>query len=208
MILTLPIVAGMVAFYVSVFIMQPVYEANTTLYVINRNSNAQQIGASYNDIMVGQMLVKDYRELVKSRTVTGIVIDELKLEGITEVKLASKISVNLKNDTRILEIKVQDPNREAARRIADKTAEVFIRKAIQLMKVENVDVVDKAQLPVTPVKPKPLTNIAIAMLLGLFTAVGTVFLMEYLDDSLKTVEDVEQKLGLTVLGTIPVMDIK
>jgi len=205
-IILLPLAALLASAYVSCYVLSPVYESNTTLYVINKKDDPQM--ALYNELLAGQYLVKDYRELVKSRTVTSTVIDELKLAGMTPERLAEKISVSSKNDTRIIEIRVQDTVPEHARDIADKVGEVFISKVVDLMKVENVSVVDRAQVPGSPVKPKPFINIAVAFFTGIMAAVGIVFLFEYLDDTIKTTEDVEKYLGLTVLGTIPEFSLK
>lgn len=206
-IILLPLVASMVSAYVSFYVLKPVYESNTTLYVINKKPD-NQLAIAYNDIMVGQQLVKDYRELVKSRTVTSAVIDELKIRDISPESLAGHISVNSKNETRLIEIKVQDGDPQRASNIADKVGEVFINKVIDLMKVENVSVVDRAQTSGKPIKPRPMINIAIAFFTGLLAALGIVFLLEYLDDTIKSPEDVEKYLGLTVLGTIPVFNLK
>lgn len=207
-IIVLPLIAAGVSAYVSFYILAPVYEANTTLYVINKKADTQISALAYNDLMVGQMLVKDYRELIKSRTVTKSVINDFKLKDLTPEMLADEVSVNAKNDTRIIEIKVQDTDPVRAERLADKIGEVFISKVMELMKVENVSVVDKAQASKVPVKPRPLINITIAFLAGLLAAVGIIFLVEYMDDTIKTSEDVEKHLGLTVLGIIPVFNIE
>jgi len=206
LILLVPLVTSSIAVYVSFFVIDPVYEANATLYVISRQE-AQQSTIQYNDMLVGQQLVKDYREIVKSRTVTSQVIEDLDLD-MSSKELAEKISVGSKNDTRIIEISVQDTDPDRASIIANKTCEVFMSKVKDLMKVENVEIVDNAISPETPVKPRPLLNIAIGMFLGLFVALGVIFLIEYLDDTIKNSEDVEKYLGLPVLGTIPDLDIK
>ncbi|NSW91336.1 MAG: lipopolysaccharide biosynthesis protein [Firmicutes bacterium] len=202
LIVLLPVIAAMVSAYVSFYVMEPVYEANTTLYIINK-SNGSELTIAYNDLLVGQQLVKDYKEIVKSRRITNEVIEELDLKNYTSSKLAEKINVSAKNDTRLIEIKVQDNNPQLATDIANKVAEVFTREVVKLMKVENINVVDTAQLPESPVKPRPMMNIAVAFIVGLLVAVGIAFIIEYLDDTIKTTDDVEKYLGLTVLGTIP-----
>ena len=185
----------------------PVYQANTTLFVINKNLNPQSADA-YNEIMVGQQLVKDYRELIRSRTVTSTVIDELKLKYMTPEALASKILVGAKNDTRIIQISVIDTQPELARNLSEKVAEVFMKKVVELFKVDNVNIIDRAQTPAAPIPDNPYKNIVVFAFIGLFAALGVIFLLEYLDDTIKTTEDVEKKLGLTILGTIPVMNMK
>ena len=200
----MPLIAAFAASYVSIFLLKPIYESNTTIYVINKQNdfNAKLV---YDDMLAGQHLVKDYRELIRSRAVTLTVIENLKLDDLTPAMLASKISVNLKNDTRIIEIRVKDGDPERTRDIADEIAKVFSIKVLELMKVENVSIIDKANLPTDPVEPRLLHNIAIAASAGLFAALGIIFLMEYLDDKINTIEDVREYLNLTVLGTIPVI---
>lgn len=206
-IVALTLAAGIAAALVSFFVLEPVYEASTTLYVINKQPDVQA-SIAYNDVMAGQLLVNDYREIVKSAAITSSVIDGLGLEGQTPEGLAEKISVDSKNDTRVIEIKVQDKDPETAVAIADKLGNVFVSKVKELMKVETVSILDSARLPKEPVKPQPYINIALAVFAALFMAIGIIFLMEYLDDTIKTAEDVEKHLGLTVLGTIPVLNMR
>lgn len=203
----IPVVTGGASAYVSLFVLNPVYESNTTLYVINKSQDPRS-PIAYNDIMAGQSLVKDYRELIKSRLVTAKVIEDLKLNNMTSGALANKISVNSKNDTRLIEIKVQDVNPQRAKEIADRLAAVFVDKVIELMKVETVGIVDTATVQDAPVAPKPAVNIVIAVFAGIMASIGIILLLEYLDDTVKTSEDVEKQLGLTVLGAIPMLEIK
>lgn len=202
LIILLPVIAVAISAYVTIFVMDPVYESNTTLFIINKQQNPE-LAIAYSEIMVGQFLVKDYRELVRSRAVTGAVIEKMQLTGISPSGLAGKIFVNSKNDTRIIEIRVQDEDPQMAGKIADATAEEFMVKIKELMKVENVDMIDKAEIPTAPVKPRASVNIAISLFVGLFTAMGLAFLIEYLDDTVKTAEDIESQMNIPVLGTIP-----
>lgn len=202
LIILLPLIATMITAYVSFYIVDQVYEANTTLYIINKSSGSE-FSIAYNDLLVGQQLVKDYKEIVKSRRITSEVIEELELGNISSSMLSEKINVNARNDTRLIEIKVQDSSPQTAVDIANKLAEVFTREIVNIMKVENISIVDTAQLPEHPIKPRPMMNIAVAFILGLLTALGISFIIEYLDDTIKTTDDVEKYLGLTVLGTIP-----
>lgn len=196
-----------IAAYASFYVLDPVYESNTTLYVLNKQSDAQAVIA-YNDMLVGQQLVKDYRELIKSRTITTTVIQELELKDVKPEQLADRITVSAKNDTRVIEIKVQDTDPTVAQKIAEKVSNVFMEKIKNIMQVENVDVIDQPQLPDEPVKPRPLMNIALGLFAGFLLGLGLVFLIEYLDDTIKTSEDVERYLQLNVLGTIPTLNLK
>jgi capsular polysaccharide biosynthesis protein len=81
-----------------------------------------------------------------------------------------------------------------------------MEKVADIMMVENIQIIDTAELPEAPVKPNKLMNIAIATLLGFMLSTGVVFLVEYMDDTIKTPDDVQKYLGLSVVGTIPVFD--
>lgn len=188
---------------ISLFLLKPVFQADTSLYVGKQVTDTQTVLA-YNDIMLSTQLVKDYREFAKSRLVTGTVKEQLKLEGITVEDIAGKIGVNLKNDTRLIQITAEDENPRVARDIANKEADVFKEKIVDLMDVENVRVIDKAQTPVSPIKPNKLRNVTIALFLGFVVGIGTVLLIEYFDNTVKTPEDIKKYYDLPVIGTIPV----
>lgn len=201
-VVALTLVAAIISSIVSFFVLEPIYQSNTTLYVGKKTDGQEAM--VYNDLLLNNQLVKDYRELVKSRLIARTVIDELQLHDMTAGQLAGKLSVNLKNDTRLIEITAQDTDPELAMVIANKVAEVFKQKVVELMDVENVQVIDRAEVPISPVKPKKELNIAIATFIGLMTGLGIIFLIEYLDNTIKTPEDIEKHLGLPVIGTIPV----
>jgi len=193
--------AAILAAILSFFIMDPVYQSDTSLYIGNNLDNQGTI--AYNDLLLNSQLVNDYRELVKSRMVTSMVLERLGLKDMTLEQLSKKLNVVSKQNTRIIEISAQDTDPELARDIANMVADVFKEKVVDIMKVENVQIIDVAQVPGNPIKPNKMMNISIATLLGFMLGVGIVFLAEYLDDTIKTTEDVQKYLGLTVIGTIP-----
>jgi capsular polysaccharide biosynthesis protein len=189
---------------ISFFVLEPVYQANTTLYVGKNISMDGNIG--YQDVLLSGQLVKDYRELAKSRLVSNMVINELGLRDTTTIEIASMLGVNLRSDTRIIEITAQHMNPVFARDVANKVADVFKRKSVELIEVDNVQVIDIAETPTDPIKPNKMMNVAIGFILGMMIGLGLVFLIEYLDNTLKTANDVEKYLGLAVIGTIPHFD--
>lgn len=205
LIIIIPLFAAVATAAVSIYVLDPVYESSITLYIMNKDFDSR---LAYDDFLVSQQLIKDCRELIKSKSITKAVIEQLGLEDISEEELADKISVNLKNDTRLLEIKVRDTNDERAKAIADEISIIFQKRINELIKLEVLDVIDKAEVPDEPSFPKPLTNSAIAFSLSLFLVVCTVFIVEYFDDTLKSLEDIEKLLGIKVIAIIPSLDIK
>ncbi|HOV26495.1 MAG TPA: Wzz/FepE/Etk N-terminal domain-containing protein [Pseudobacteroides sp.] len=205
LIILLPILTGVPAAYYALNFIKPVYEASTTLYVINKHVDSSR--NQYSDNLVDFDMVKDYEELMKSNAIVSRVIDELNLSYDPEV-LSRNLSVGSKNDTRIMEISVYDNDPKLAKDIANKFASVFILEAIRLIKVDNVEIVDLARVPKNPVNAsKPLKVIALAVMAGFTTAVGVIFSLEYLNNKIRTPEDIEKKYGIPVLGYVPDLEI-
>lgn len=188
-------IAGVRAYY-----LDPVYEATTTLYV---GKNAAKEGFSYQDLNIATSVVLDYQEIAKSRIVAATAIKELTLTDFTVEDVIDKVSVSSKTDTRVIEISVMDTDPNLALVLTNKVAEVFMRKIIEIMQVENVQVIDLAEFPEDPVSPGIKTVAAIGLAIGLVIGAGIIFLMAFLDYNIKTPDDVRKHLDLPVIGTIP-----
>ncbi len=197
-VLVFTLTAGIISF----FILDPIYQANTTLYIVKKVEKEGDL--AYNDLLISTQLVKDYRELAKSKLVANKVISELGLTNITAEQLSNKLNVTLKNETRVIQITVEDKDPVLASTLANKAAEVFREKVVEIMQVENVQVIDVAEIPAKPVKPNKQMNMAIAFVIGLMIGAGIIFMIEYFDNTIKTSEDVKKYTDLPVLGTIPV----
>lgn len=192
------VVSGVVSYYV----LKPEYQTFTTLMVGKPKDYRTESKIEYNDVILNQKLVSTYGEIVKSRVVTDKVIENLGLT-LSFNSFRNKVNVNLVKDTEIIKIQVTDNNPILAADIANETAVVFMDSVKTIMNVENVQVIDKAQVPKSPIKPRPMLNMAIAGVLGLMAGMFLVFLLEFLDNTLKTPEDIEKHLGLAVIGAIP-----
>lgn len=187
----------------SFFVLESEYETFTTLMLRKPNSGMRYGEAiGYDDVLLNQRLVFTYGEIAKSRAVSNEVINNLGL-NLTADQLRKKVKVSLVEDTEIIKIVVNDSDPEFATRIANETAEVFIKNVVSMMMIENVQVIDKAELPTNPIKPRPILNMAIAGVLGVMISVFLVLLLEYIDNTIKTPSDVEKYLDLPVIGMIP-----
>lgn len=205
LLLLMPAVAAVTAGVVSLYLLAPVYSASATLWVVKDYASGQ---VTYNDVLMNQNLTKTYAEVAKSRTVLAGALEALRTPDLTVKDLQEKLTVTAVRDTQILSFTVTDGDPARAARLADAVAESFRREIVSFMKVENVKIVDHALIPASKVKPRPITNTVIASVMGLMAAMGLVFLLEFLDTSLKTPEDVTRHIGLPVLGTIPDIDGK
>jgi capsular polysaccharide biosynthesis protein len=195
------IVAASVSAGISFFVLQPVYQANSTI-IVNTDNNEQAQMITGDQFTVTQKLAVTYGEIIKSRTVLKPVIDNLKL-GLTYEELSGQITVSPVKDTQIISISVQDANKQKARDIANEIPKVFTKEAKRITKANNVEVIDKAIVPDAPIKPNKVMNVAIAAVLGVMIGLFVVFLIEYLDNKIKTPQDIEKYLGLPILGVIP-----
>jgi len=185
---------------ISYFVLEPEYQTFTTLMVGKQQTYNEDI--QYNDILVNQKLVNTYGEIAKSRAVSSEVIRNLGL-NITPELLSGRVNVSSVRDTEIIKIQANDNDPELAAKIANETAKVFMKHVVSIMKLENVQVIDRAEIPINPIKPRPMLNIAIAAVLGVMLGGFLVFFLEYLDNTIKTLTDVEKHLDLPVIGMIP-----
>lgn len=205
MIIILLILSLAISAVVSFYVLDKQYQANTTLMVGRPKDYVTENKLEYNDLLLNQRLVSTYGELIKTRTVADRVIENMGL-SLTYNQLREKLNVSLVKDTEIISISVMDTDPVLAAEIANETAAVFMETVQEIMKVENIQVIDTAQTPVSPVQPRPMMNIAIAGVLAVMLGVFIAFLIEFLDTTIKTPEDVEKHLGLPVIGSIPMVE--
>ncbi|MDD4834972.1 MAG: Wzz/FepE/Etk N-terminal domain-containing protein [Lutispora sp.] len=191
---------------VSYFVLDKQYQASTTIIVGSSNAYYDNKELQLSDITMYQKLLKTFSEIAKSRMVSEKVIKDLSL-SISPDALQKKIAVTSVGDTQMMTIKVTDLDPQIAASIANKLANIFKSEVAQLMKVQNVEIIDPAVVPTSPIKPRPMLNMAIAFVLALMIGVGLAFLLEYLDHTVKTPDDVEKFLELPVLGTIPDVEV-
>ena len=195
------VVAMVVSGVISFFMLSPVYESKSTL-IVNTEKNEETQMITGDQFSVSQKLAVTYGEIIKSRAVLESVISNLKLDSEYE-DLVEQITVSPVQDTQIISISVQDTNPKKARDIANEIPKVFEKEAKRITKANDIQVIDKAILPENPIKPNKMMNVAIAAVLGMMIGLFVVFVLEYLDNKIKTPQDVEKHLDLPILGVIP-----
>lgn len=187
---------------VSFFVIKPTYKADISVIVGKPKTESSANQTNYNDVMMYQKLVKTYSQFAQSRTVAENVINKMNLNMKVET-LQSMISVSPMGDTEFLTITVKSKDPKQAMDIANQLAKSLKEVSYNVNKSDNVQMLDDAQLPTRPASPKPLLNIAIAFFIGLMLSVGVVFIIEYLDNTVKSSEEIEKLIGLPVIGVIP-----
>ncbi|WJN45980.1 Wzz/FepE/Etk N-terminal domain-containing protein [Priestia aryabhattai] len=186
---------------VSYFVLTPVYQASTQILVNQAKSEQQLYNAGA--MQTNVQLISTYNDIIKSPAILDEVVEELKLDSSAK-SLSGQIQVTSAENSQVALITVQDTNAKRATDIANKTASVFQQKVPKIMNIDNVSILSKADLgaSTSPVKPQPVFNIAIALVVGLMVGIGLSFLLDYLDNTIKTEQDIENFLELPVMGVI------
>jgi capsular polysaccharide biosynthesis protein len=207
LIISITFVATLISGILSFYVMTPIYQSSTQL-LVNQDKSDQPI-YNYNEIQTNLQLINTYNVIIKSPAILDLVAKELDMD-VTAEQLNSKITVGSEKDSQVLNITVQDPDPYMATDIANTTAQVFQKEIVKIMNVDNVSIlaVAKTKENPAPIKPQPVLNIAIALVVGLMLGVGLSFLLEYLDNTIKNEMDVEKVLGLPVLGAINTIEEK
>lgn len=198
-IILVTVVCGAVAFLYSFFIITPQYESTTKVYILNKQSGSS---VTYSDVQLSSTLSKDYEQLVTSRYVIEGVISKLNLDDTYE-ELAARVSASNTDETRIIAIKVTDPDPEQAQKIANAVRDLAAQHITQVMDIEAVNVVDNANLPDSPVSPSVPKWTLIGVAIGMIISIAVIVIQHLLDDSIKSSEDIEKYLGISTLAVIP-----
>ena len=191
---------GTVALVFSAFVVKPTYTSSTRIYVANQTAGTNNLTAQ--DLQAGSYLVNDYKEIIISDSVLSDVINR---EGLTmaEGDLRGMIQVSIPNDTRIITISVNSKDPQYAQQLANSVREIAAEKIKVVTKVEDVTTIEEAKVPTSPSSPNIKRNVMLGALVGGFIAVAFVLLLEVLDDRVRRPEDVEEALGLVLIGVVP-----
>ena len=203
-IILVALVFAIAAFGYSAFLAKKEYQSTSRIYVVSRQ-NQDNNALTNSDLQAGAYLVKDYREIILSQNVLSQAIEELKL-NMTPAELSKKINVSVPTDTRILSITAKDGDPKEAARIANGLRNVAAEKITSVTKVSDVTTLDEAEVPQSPSSPNIKRNVLLGFVAGAGLMVVLLVVVEVLDDRVKKPEDVEELMGLPILGVVP--DIK
>lgn len=191
---------------VSYFVLTPVYKSSTQI-LVNQSKTDDTAFYNSNEVQTNIQLISTYSVILKSAAILNNVKSELDLD-ISVSSLNNKITVESAQNSQIMTLSVTDSDPALALEIANKTAEVFEKEIKKIMNVDNVTILPLAddQENQSPISPNPPLNIIIAAVVGLLVGLCLAFLLEYLDNTVKTEQDVEKLLDLPVLGAITTID--
>ena len=184
----------------SIFLVTPQYSSTTKVYVVNQKKGDKEITTQ--DVQLGSLLIKDYKEIILSNKVMEDSAEKSGLR-ITAKQLAGKVSVDAPKDTRIISITVRDKDPQVASQLANTVKEVSADQIKEVTKIDDVTTLEEAKAATFPSSPNIPKNAILATALGFIIAVAGVVLFELLDDRIKRAEDIEDGMGLVLLGVVP-----
>ena len=187
----------------SVGFITPKYTSSTTLLLATSESaNSKTNTITTSDITLNSKLVSTYSELVKSKNVTRQVISNLGIDE-TEDELRNSITVSSVKDTELIKISVTDKNATNAYNIANEIAKVFTQKVSEIYNINNVQILDQAEISTTPSNINHAKDVIMFTFVGLFVAIVFVLVANMLDTTIKSSEEVEKLCNVPVIASIP-----
>ena len=215
LIILMTLTATLASGIISYLFVSPMYESSTQI-LVNHSTNSNQDKANDkksegeanlidpNQIRTNIELINTYTVLIKSPAIIEKVIDDLSLDA-SFLDINDRVTVNTTQNSQVVEIVVQDKDPKAAADIANRIAEVFKQEVGSLMSVNNINILAAAsvQEPYGALSPDIIRNIMIGFSLGLFCAIGTAFLLEYLDPTVRNERDIVYEVGIPIIGNIP-----
>ncbi|UXR37136.1 Wzz/FepE/Etk N-terminal domain-containing protein [Staphylococcus simulans] len=196
--ITLPVITLVIGVLLSVLVFKPEYESSTQILVNQKEHDGDMMAQQ---VQSNLQLVKTYSDIIKSPRILDEVSKQLKGKHSAK-ELSSMLTVDNQAESQIMNINVRSGNEKDAQNVANKITKVFSDEASQIMNIDNVSILSKAE-QAKKVSPKPVQNAIVAFLLGIIISLVIIFLKETLDKRIKTEEDVEEILNLPVLGSIP-----
>ncbi|WP_219835797.1 YveK family protein [Paenibacillus sp. R14(2021)] len=202
------IVAGVVTGVYSYQYIDTKYEASTKIMVNKTKLVNGEEDLNLNDLNAQIRLIATYKEIVRTRWIMDDVVKEHPELHLTANQLASKIKVSSVNDTQVMTFSATDTSYQRASSIIDAVTSEFVKKIPVLMKVDNVTVLNwaSAEDASSPISPKPVLNIMIALILAFLLSAAATLIVNNFDDSLKSEEMINDYLDLPVLAAIVDMD--
>ncbi len=186
----------------------PMYTSSTTLVLATSGSENKQDttnSITTTDVTLNSKLVSTYSELVKSKKVLRKVISNLNID-VEEEELRKNITVSSVKDTELIEITVANKNPKYSAQIANEIAKVFSEEVNEIYNINNIHVVDEAEIAENPSNINISKNVILFAFVGIVISIAYVLVANMLDTTVKSAEEIEKNYGIPVIAAIPLME--
>lgn len=193
------VLAALIMFVISAFIITPQYQSTSKLYVLKTTGDTL---SSLTDIQIGTNLANDYMEIIDGRPILDQVIANLDLD-MSYKELKALLTFNNPSSSRILEISATHPDAQMAKAIVDEMADVAAAFIAEKMNQEKPSVLQYGYVATGPVSPSVAKNTLLGGFVGAFLAIAIIVIGYLMNDTIMTPDDMERKVGLQVLASLP-----
>lgn len=189
------------------FFVKPEYTARASMILAAKNSGTGGAATvTTTDVTLNDKLIDTYKILATSNAVVREVIKNLNFSDISENDLKNEINISAVTNTQMLYVSVTNSNPERAAKITNELTKVFSKKVAEVYKIDNISVIDEAEVPTSPSNIDTKKTIMIFAVAGLVISIGAVLLMNMLDNTVSNSKDIEKALGVPVLAELPLCD--
>lgn len=186
----------------TVKLITPIYEAKTVLYIGQEGGSLGSIDVTLGQLNANSQLLVDYKQIASTRLVVNEVIKNLGL-NMTYEDFQKNILVESVLESRLFTVGFRNPDPHKAKLVSDELARQLTIAVLQIVGVENIRILDQALVPEMPASPNILLNTIIGGLLGFLIALFIIVFMFMINDTVRNEEDIENLIGVSVLGDIP-----
>jgi capsular polysaccharide biosynthesis protein len=195
-------IGSLIAVLTNLYVVSPIYTSTSSIYIMTRQDESK---TTYSDLQTGTQLTQDYMTLITSRKVMEKAIQNTGID-MSPGELESMITINNPDDTRILEISVSDFDPAMTKKLADAVVTASTEILVNVMEIDQVNVIDYANLPTKPTGQNLARSFLSGGILGFILSSAVIIIKQLLNENLKSSEDIENLLGITTLGVIPIGD--
>lgn len=199
-----------ITIFINLYVVKPLFTTDRSIYLMTYNNRDTDKRITNDDVLVSKELTKNCIEMLEIDTLASETIDKLNIKDLNENELSKKINIKLKDDTNILQVSIKDTDGSRAIDLINSISNTIINKINDVYDKDNVDVkiLDESKLPKVTVEQHKVRYTLLSFIASTLGSVCLVILLEFLDTTVKSVQDIEQELGYTVIGIIPEMNIK
>ena len=206
LVMLVSVLGAIVSFLVTFFAITPQYQSSAMFYVNNSSLSVgdASFSISSGDLSTSRNLVESYIVILNTRASLNDVIDYAGVDR-TYSELKKMLSSASVNETEIFEVVVTSPDPQEAEKIANAIAYILPKRISSIIEGTSAKVVDAAVVPSRPSSPNYTTNTMIGFLVGFVVTVGIIALLEIIDITIRTEEDVSQACKHPILAAVPDM---
>lgn len=197
-----------IGYFYSYYYVTPMYQSFATVVLVqNENLEPDSSTITQTDINLNKNLLSTYTNIAKSDTVLGQVIKDLNL-NMAPTELKKLVTVQAVNNTQVFKIGIVNEDNKMAALITNHLLEVFSKEVKSLYNMNNIYIMDSAEVVNTPYNIHHIKDIAIFVILGFILSCVLVLIIYIFDTTIKYEKDIENYANLNVLSTIPIYNSK